>query len=130
MTAFVPRLSLLLLLVAACAIGTGVSTYQPAQGPAGASLKLELSGKRRIEGELLAVEAATLLVRRSNELVRVPLAIIENGDAPKMSFRGRSLTAEDRESLRLVSRYPQGVTPELEAHLLEAYHQQAVQEIS
>ena len=49
-----------------------------------------------------------------------------------VSFTGRTLMAksdEARERLRLISRYPQGMSPELEARLLEAYGQSRVLEI-
>jgi hypothetical protein len=124
------RASSLLLLLVACSVGTTGRNYAPAQGPAGATVTLDLTGQRQVGGELLAVEEATLLLRRPGELVRVPLRLITSGKAPKLSFTGATLTGETRERLRLISRYPQGVSAELEARLLEAYGQRGVQEIS
>jgi hypothetical protein len=118
--------STLLLLLVACSIGTTGRNYQPAKGPAGAIVTLELSGQRKAVGELLAVEDSALLVLQGRELVRVSLPLILSGKAPKVSFTGGNLTAETRERLRLISRYPQGVSAELEARLREAYGQSGV----
>lgn len=121
-----------LALLAACAVGTTGGSYEPAKGPAGATVTLELGGRRQLVGELLAVEDASLLVLQDRQLVRVPLPLIVSGKAPKVSFTGQTLTGkvgESRERLRLISRYPQGVSPELEARLLEAYGQSRVREV-
>ena len=121
-----PALVLTLSALAGCQVGTHARNYQPATGPAGAMVNIELSDKSRIMGELLAVESQALLVRAS-ELIRVPLATIRSGKAPKVGFDGR-LQGTTRERLRLISRYPQGVSPELEAELLQAYGQRAVKD--
>src|SRR5687767_10293468 len=110
-----------LLLLAACVVGTTGRSYAPARGPAGAMVSLELSGRRMVSGELLAVEEATLLVLQEQQLVRIAMAMIDSGKAPRISFAGRSMSADTRERLRLVSRYPQGVSAELEERLLRAY---------
>ena len=123
------RASVPLLLLAACAVGTTGRSYAPAKGPAGATVTLELTGEHQVVGELLAVEDTTLLVLQERELVRVPLPLITSGKAPKLSFTGQSLTGAPRERLRLISRYPQGVSAELEARLLEAYGQSGVREV-
>ncbi len=118
------------LLLAACMVGTSGRSYAPARGPAGAMVSLELAGKPVVTGELLAVEDETLLVLQAQQLVRVAIASIESGKAPKVSFAGRSMSPDTRERLRLVSRYPQGVSAELEARLLQAYGATAVGRIS
>lgn len=119
-------------LLAACAVGTTGGSYEPAKGPAGARVTLEVSGHREVIGELLAVEDTSLLVLQERQLVRVPLALVISGNAPKVSFTGRTLMTqrdEARERLCLISRYPQGVSPELEARLLEAYGQSRVLDV-
>jgi hypothetical protein len=125
-----PRSLSALLLLAACMVGTSGRGYAPAKGPAGATVSLDLTGKRDVAGELLAVEEATLLVLQERQLIRVPVALIESGKAPKISFSGRRLAGDTRKRLRLVSRYPQGVSPELEARLLQAYGVTSVRQIS
>jgi hypothetical protein len=111
-------------------VGTSGSNYPPAQGPAGATVSIDLNDKRKIRGELLAVEEATLLLLQQREVIRVAVAQIRTGKAAKVKFAGPNLAASTRERLRLVSRYPQGVSPELEARLLEAYGTTSVRQIS
>jgi len=76
------------------------------------------------------VEDSSLLVLAGRQLIRVPLPRIQSGKAPKLSFTGTTLKGEARKRLRLISRYPQGVSPDLETRLLRAYGQTAVQESS
>lgn len=119
-----------LLFLGGCMLGASKSSYAPAKGPAGAMVSLDLGGDRRFEGELLAVEHTTLLVLQAQQPVRIALPLIRSGKAPKVSFTGRSLTGDVRERLRLISRFPQGVSPELEARLLQAYGARSVREVS
>lgn len=119
-----------LLLLAACPVGTTGKGYAPAKGPAGATVTLELTARPQIVAELLAVEESALLVVREGRVARVPLSLVASGKAPKVSFTGPTLTGETRERLRLISRYPQGVSADLEARLLEAYGQSGVEEVS
>jgi hypothetical protein len=93
-------------------------------------VSLELTGQPRIRGELLAVEERALLILQDRELTRVMFQRIRSGRAPDGGFRGRVMTGDVRERLRLISRYPQGVSPELEARLLQAYGTTAVREIT
>lgn len=119
-----------LILLAGCSVGTKAKNYAPAQGPAGATVQLELAGKKALTGELLAVEESTLLVMAGGELIRVSVPSIQSGKAPKLSFTGTTLKNDVRNRLRLISRYPQGVSPELESRLLQAYGQTAVRDAS
>ena len=89
------------------------------KGPAGAAVTLNLPGDRKVGGELLAVEDSTLLLLEERQLVRVDIAAIKSLRGPSISTR--ILSDEMRGRLRLISRYPQGVPPELEAALLQAY---------
>jgi hypothetical protein len=118
-----------LLMLAACQIGTHARNYGPAKGPAGAMLNLRLADKSRVTAELLAIEDSALVVLRDSQLVRIRLVQVHSGSAPKVSFDGR-LRGNSRERLRLISRYPQGLSPELEARLLRAYAQDSVAEIA
>jgi hypothetical protein len=117
-----------LLLLTACTVGTTARNYAPAQGPAGASVTLGLSGNREIGGELLAVEGAGLLLLENRQLIRVDFRAIKSLRGPKISTRDLDQTM--RERLRLISRYPQGVSPELEERLLQAYGAASVREVS
>jgi hypothetical protein len=122
--------SAVLTLLAACSLGTTVREYTPAQGPAGAMLSVELTNQPPIIGELLAVEQTSVLLLDSGRLVRVGIPLIRSGKGPQVSFTGATLDAVARERLRLISRYPQGVSPDLEARLLKAYGVTEVREVS
>lgn len=86
---------------------------------------LTLSEGRTLRGELLAVEDSTLLLAVEGSLHRVPLRAVVRGAAPRLGFTDR-LEPGTRERLRLISRYPQGVSPDLERRLLQAYGREAV----
>jgi hypothetical protein len=126
MTATTRPLTMLLLL-AACSIGTSGKSYPPAKGPAGAAVELGLAGKREVGGELLAMEDTTLLLVENRQLIRVHLTAITSLRAPKLLTR--NLNERMRRRLRLISRYPQGVSPDLEARLLQAYGAPVVRRI-
>jgi small nuclear ribonucleoprotein (snRNP)-like protein len=79
-----------LLLLAGCSVGSSVKNYAPAKGPAGATVKLELTGNRTLAGELLAVEDSSLLVLSDGQLMRVGLPLIQTGNAAKVGFTGPS----------------------------------------
>ncbi len=120
------RFSALAIVVLGCAVGTTSANYQPARGPAGAAVTIAAQGGTIVLGELLAVESQTLLVREDRRLVRVAFDRIESLRAPKINLKGSGLAPADERRLRLISRYPQGVSPELERQLLAAYGQDAV----
>ena len=117
--------SLLWVLLAACQLGTSASNYAPAKGPAGAILELRLADGSRMTAELLAVEDSSYLLLHEAKLTRIAMTQVRGASGPKVSFSG-TLGATTRERLRLISRYPQGVSAELEGRLLQAYGQSAV----
>lgn len=117
----------LLMAVGACYVGPTVKSFAPAQAPRGIAVNLRLErGKTRIQGELLEVQDTALLVLRDDARVTiVPLRAIRAGFFPQRDIligAGR-MDPKDRERLRLVSRFPAGLTPELRARLLAAYGQ-------
>ncbi len=108
----------------ACMVGPGTRTFAPANWPDGIEADLRLKGSR-IRGELLEVQDSALLVLRDDRVVLVPLAAIRLG-----SFRQGGVLVENGRArraalldLKLVSRFPAGLTPELKARLLAAYGQ-------
>lgn len=113
----------------ACYTGPSVKSFAPAQSPRGIAADLRVDrGKTRIQGELLEVQDSALLVLRDGPRPRVtivPLRAIRAGFFPNvgtLSGAGR-MAPKDRERLRLLSRFPAGLTPELRARLLAAYGQ-------
>jgi len=91
-----------------------------------------------VEGELLAVRDSALLIVRqapngslappAARVVVVPLRGIRQGEFPQLHgspriHAGRFEPAEALAQVRLVSRYPQGVSDELLQALLAVYQQ-------
>ena len=129
------RYALLLVLAAtlSCQVGPSIRNFQPAASARGVQTYLRL-GKHRtqVEGELLAVRDSTLLVLRDGERVAVvPIHLIRSARFEKVDIlmEGNRLSARDRERLRLFSRFPAGLTPELEARLLAVYGQSAADQV-
>jgi len=114
-----------------CFIGPTTRSFGPAAGPQGIAADLRVRwwqrGGGRIQGELLEVQDTALVLLSDNRVVFVPIRGIFVG---KFSRRG-TLIEEGRASrrslarLRIVSRFPAGLTPELRARLLATYGQTA-----
>lgn len=118
----------LLVAVAACPVGPTVRNFRPAQSPQGIAAEIQLRdrAKTRIVGELLEVRDSTLLVLRdTTRILLIPIRAIRSASFPKRGslIENGRLTRGDREKLRLVSRFPAGLRPELEAQLLAVYGQ-------
>jgi hypothetical protein len=121
---------LLLLGAAACSVGGSVAGWKPAGQAAGTAIELNLSGTRRVQGELLAIDSTSFLVLESQRLVRVEFTAVRGGSAYRTNFDAPPLGADTRERLRLMSRYPQGLPAGVEQDLLGAYGFSAVEEES
>jgi hypothetical protein len=113
---------------AACSIGTRVKGFQPALRPEGVTATLHLAAGQ-VEAEVLAIDDTALIVRRFQD--SLPVAVVRFRAIREAAFRqvgatmagGRPPRSVDRERIRLVSRFPQGLTPELLQSLLAAYGQ-------
>ena len=111
----------------ACQLGGRVGRFAPAKQPAGVAVTLWLRGGGTGEGELLAVQDTALVILAQDTVTMVPYRVLQAGrfsqvgeltePPPTRDFAGK---------LRLVSRYPQGLTPEMLARLLAAYGQPAL----
>jgi hypothetical protein len=126
-----PRSLLLVLLVAGCQFGTKPQAFAPAVTPQGVAASITTRGKAHVAGELLAVEDSALLVwRDSAPMARVPLAAIEQASFAKMRVlldAGDPMSPKDRNRLRLTSRFPQGITDDVMARLVQASGGQPVE---
>lgn len=121
--------ALLIGALGACFTGPSARTFPPARDPGGiaADLRLELR-QGRLRGELLEVQDSALVVLRDDSLVTiVPIRAIRSGSfaKPGLLIANGYISRRGRERLRLVSRFPAGLTPELRARLLAAYGQTA-----
>jgi hypothetical protein len=114
----------LLAALGACYHGPSARTFAPAQWPDGIEADLRLKGAR-VRGELLEVQDSALLVLRDSQIVLVPIRAIRTGDFHQRGVlidHGR-ISEPELHRLRLVSRFPSGLTPELRARLLATYGQ-------
>lgn len=117
--------------VVACSVGPRPEKFPPAREPAGATIQLRLRGKRVVTGELLAVQDSGLLVRDTSRILLVPNRAVQNGSLVTGgggSFSGKPVGGT-RERLRLLSRYPSGVSGELLTSLLAAYGRDSVETV-
>jgi hypothetical protein len=130
-----PRVLLLLgLPLAGCSLGVGTSVkdFEPAHTPQGVRAEINAGGAA-FTGELLEVRETGLLVRTGRRLVLVPYAAI--GQAQFLRAEccrlagGRPPLSDVKRKLRLMSRFPQGLTAELRQRLLAAYGQSAPDEV-
>ncbi len=119
------RIALVCLGITGCNVGPRVDDFQPAQGPAGARVTLDVGPSMTVTGEFLAVEDTALIVLTSGQGVFVvPYTAIREGRVSQRGatiFRGRTPADRTRRRLRLVSRFPQGISPELMEALVAAY---------
>lgn len=117
--------------IGACFHGPTPERFQPAQGPKGIEVHLALS-RDRVRGELLAFQDTALIVLRDNQILLVPLGSIRSGvfkQRGTLIENGR-ISQQERTRIRLMSRFPAGLTPELRARLLTAYGQTEFQRVS
>src|SRR5574337_351961 len=118
-----------LLAVGACVSGPTLGNFAPAHAPDGVSVRLRLVTNREIPlAELLAVGDSGLLVQRSGRLEWVPLAVVSDVEATGRGTSTRfapSYRERPPNELRLLARYPAGVTPVLLDRLLASYGQAA-----
>jgi hypothetical protein len=112
-----------------CVFGTKVSTMDVANQPSGTAAKITLQGGMVVNAALLAVSDTDITILRSDTVWSMAYRRAEGmtfTDVPVRLANGRRPTPAERDRLRLASRFPQGLSPDLEARLLAAYHQSAV----
>lgn len=134
------RLAVLLATVVtgACMFGRTAATYPPARTPSGLQTTVYTT-RSALTGELLAATDTSLIIVSEPGapcpvrcVVLVPYAAILLAEFPSLrsaNFDPPGPRAHDMRNLRLHSRYPQGISPELMARLLEAYGQTALEVI-
>lgn len=126
------------LLAGACFFGPSVEGFAPARTATGVGARLLLRESPRapgdvLRGELLAVpDDTTLVVRDGVSFYRVRWRAVRTltvADARIELRGGPRLPAKSAERLRLLSRFPQGITPALERGLLGAHGATAMVEL-
>lgn len=116
--------AILALGAAACVVGNHPLKYSLANDPAGAEITVTTMDRVVHRGELLVVDdTAAVMLAQSGELRWVPLRTIMliSTHPGSISFHAPKgiahLDPESRRRLRLVSRYPYGVSPEILADI-------------
>ena len=107
---------IVMMLLTACVIhaGPGPDDFPPAHSAAGLSTSLVLATSR-VDGELLEVRDSALVILTHDRVVLVPYSTIDSGTFAHSRIavgHGQKPSWEDFESIRLLSRYPQGIPPE------------------
>ncbi len=117
------------LLAAACSLGPRVENFAPAHEPGGVNATVTHSDST-FTAELLALSDTALLLVRNNRVVLAPYGAGTTVVFPALSeqyaIRGRPPTGWVREQLRLLSRFPSGISPSLLTQLLRAYRQDSL----
>jgi hypothetical protein len=138
-------LFLMVLLIAGCSAGIQIEDFEPAQGPHGVQLELKLRGDviggNKITGELLAARADRILLNvvddpdspvNSSRVVLIPYSLmktVEPEQMGRMIFRSqrKEMDEDHLTRLRLVARFPQGLSDEMLAVLLANLGQDQVE---
>lgn len=138
-------LLLLVLSIAGCSVGVKVEDFEPAQGPHGVQMELKLNGNvidgNKISGELLAVREDGVLLNvidhpdypnATGRIVLIPFwmmntAELEQMGRVKVASQGKEMDEVYLNRLRLVARFPQGLSDELLAVLLAELGQDQVE---
>jgi hypothetical protein len=112
----------------ACMIGPTTSKFAPATRPEGIAADLRFEeAPQRLQGEVLEVQDTAIVLLSAQRLVLVPIRVITAGRFARRGtviVQGRA-SRRALVSLRRVSRFPAGMTPEIRGRLLTAYGQTA-----
>lgn len=110
----------------ACSYGVKATRFDPAIGPRGVSTTFVTGSREERGGELLEVQAMGLLIATEKSIVFVPYQVLQSASFKDMRLKigsRRPPSETQLGMLRLVSRFPQGLSPPLLQLLLEAYGQ-------
>jgi hypothetical protein len=134
---------LLSLTIAGCHVGPRIENFEQARRPEGITVTIKIRGAtaERVEGELLEVREDSLLLNTREAqggggvvrpLVLVPYTAMANVEVEKLKLRMLDNEDEpkkrkqDLEQLRLLSRFPQGLSRPLFDELLAAEGQTTI----
>ncbi len=122
-----------MLFLPACKVGKSAKDLPIATLPGGAPVTVALEGMR-VNAELIAVRDDGVVLTLRQKLTFFPFASLGGLAVEQMqdSYRlspGERPVPEKRERLRLISRFPQGLTPEIERLLLAQMGQSAIETV-
>ena len=124
----------------ACHVGPRIAGLAGPRQPGGAHVVIDLDAGRHgpsREGELIAVRADGVIVALPSTGSKLHLTLVGWETIYRLNARGlpgfrtspertKAPSEADIDKMRLVSRYPQGLSPALTADLLAAYEQQSL----
>ena len=110
-----------------CTLGMTAPKFRPAQGPQGVNMRIT-TAQGELSGELIEVRDAGIVVLAEQKLHLLLYTEILSSKADQTSLlhsiSNRTVPKPDVQAhIRLLSRFPQGLTPELMRQLLEVYGQ-------
>lgn len=108
--------------VSACFTGPSAAGFPPAITPHGVASRIRLR-RSVVRGELLEVRDTAYVVLGDDALLLLPFDAIGNADFDGVLSVAGAPGSAASERLRLVSRYPQGMSPRVLESLLAAVHQ-------
>lgn len=122
-----PALFAVSLSLAGCVIGPSGETFKPAISPAGVEARLRFH-KGEIRGELIEVRDTGVVVAPPGDVLYVPFTAIRAATFAQtnLGFLGGAPTAQVRERMRLLSRFPNGLPPDQLERFLAARGQQSL----
>lgn len=116
----------------ACSYGVKATRFEPAIGPRGVSTTLIMPSGEKQSAELLEVRGTGLLLGTEKSILFVSYAAMHSARFKDMAIQleGRRPPNEhELGTLRLVSRFPQGLSPPLLQQLLAARGQSEPRQI-
>ena len=110
-----------------CSFGMTARKYRPAQDPKGVIMRID-TAQGQLLGELIEVRDVGIVVLADQKLRLLPYTVILSSEvdqtASRYSISRRTVPKPDVQAhLRLLSRFPRGLTPELMRQLLAAHGQ-------
>ncbi len=120
--------ALLALTLTGCPLGTGVSSFRPANEPSGISVQLVSVQGAKMTGELLEVRDTALLVLADSQVRLAPFKAIRSASFAQRGHLyfggGETPWRGQRLELQQLARFPAGVPPEAMGRLLQLCGQQ------
>jgi len=109
----------------ACHAGKNAETLGLARSPSGAMATLDLDQRAPMTGELLAADDTGLVLLRDRTTFSIPYSRIRRAVFPELDQRysldQRGPDTETLRKLRLISHFPQGLSPELRVKIAAMY---------
>jgi|GEM_PF-5518587 len=124
--------TMLIAVLSACTIGPRVENQALAREPRGADVRLAMVGEN-VAGELLDVRDTGLVVLAAGP--RIVLARYSSINRIDVELGGsidrnrRPPPQGEKQRLTRLSRFPRGITPEVERALLRAYGLESIEEV-